>query len=122
MAGSIQKATGADSIAGKASLPDMIDWVAGAVAIITNDTMAAHLGVSCDRPTVIIANGNHHVRFTDYAGAGIQNVVTVYPPGLSLRAREKRGGIGFHHVAVSADIASIRAETVAGKLEGMIGN
>jgi ADP-heptose:LPS heptosyltransferase len=120
MAGVIQKRTGADSITGKASLTEMADWAAGAVAIITNDTMAAHLGVSCNRPTLIIANGNNYFRFTDYAGAGIGNVVTVYPR-VFLRARAKSKNGDFHHAAVTADIASITAEVVAGRLEGLIG-
>jgi ADP-heptose:LPS heptosyltransferase len=121
MAGVIQKQTGADSITGKATLVEMVGWVAGAVAIVTNDTMAAHLGVACNRPTLIIANGNNYFRFTDYAGAGIGNVITVYPQ-VFLRAREKQADGDFHHVAVTADIASITAEEVAGKLGLMIGD
>jgi ADP-heptose:LPS heptosyltransferase len=119
MADSIQKATGAHSIAGKASLPEMIGWAGGAAALVTNDTMAAHLGPSCNRPTLIIANGNNSLRFTDYARAGIGNVVTIYPR-VFLRKRKKRAEDHFHHVAVSADIASIGAETVAGELETLI--
>lgn len=120
LAGSIQKETGAGSITGRATLTEMVDWAGGAVAIVTNDTMAAHLGVSCNRPTLIIANGNNYFRFTDYIRAGIGNVITVYPR-VFLRAREKQAGGNFHHVAVTADIASIGADVVAGKLEEMMG-
>jgi len=35
----------------------MIDWVAGAQAVVSNDTMTAHLSVALMRPTVIVANG-----------------------------------------------------------------
>ncbi len=92
MAGVIGAATEIGNIVGKVSLTDMIDWVAGAAVIVTNDTMAAHLGVSCNRPTLIIANGNNHLRFTEYAGAGIANVVTLYPR-VFLRATAKGEGI-----------------------------
>lgn len=120
MAGVIQSATEIENIVGKASLVDMIDWVAGAAAVVTNDTMAAHLGPSCNRPTLIIANGTNSLRFTDYAAAGMRNVITVYPR-VFLREREKKGDPAAHHMAVSADIASIKAEVVAGKLKGLVG-
>jgi ADP-heptose:LPS heptosyltransferase len=119
MAAVIQQATGADSIAGKVSLTEMIGWVGGAEAIVTNDTMAAHLGVSFNRPTLIIANGNNSLRFTDYARARIGNVVTIYPQ-VFLRQKKRRAAGSFHHVAVSADIASIAGEVVVGELEKLL--
>lgn len=120
MAGVIGAATEIGNIVGKSSLADLIDWVAGAAAVVTNDTMAAHLGPSCNRPTLIIANGTNSLRFTDYAAAGIRNVITIYPR-VFLREREKGGNPAAHHMAVSADIASIKAEVVAGKLKELIG-
>jgi ADP-heptose:LPS heptosyltransferase len=120
MAADIQKRARADSIAGKVSLPELIQWVAGAQAVITNDTMAAHLGASLDRSTVIIANGVNYQRFTDYERAGIGNVATVYP--LVFSRKRKRVG-EFNHTyaeAVSADIASIKARSVLDALERLL--
>ena len=57
MARLIEEKTGAFNIAGRVSLLELLAWVAGARAVITNDTMAAHLGASCNRPTLIVANG-----------------------------------------------------------------
>jgi ADP-heptose:LPS heptosyltransferase len=113
----IAHSTDAHSIAGQVSLVEMLDWVAGAQAVITNDTMAAHMSVSCNRPTLIIANGVNYARFTDYAAAGIDRVVTVYPEVFT--AKRRRGGARFaYHYpdAVSRDIASISAREVLDKL------
>jgi ADP-heptose:LPS heptosyltransferase len=118
----IAESTNAQSIAGQVSLVDMLDWVAGAKAVITNDTMAAHMSASCNRPTVIIANGVNYARFTDYQPAGIDRVVTVYPD-VFLRQR-RRGGKNFaYHYpdAVSQDIASITAREVLDKLTAVLG-
>jgi ADP-heptose:LPS heptosyltransferase len=116
----IEARTGARSIAGRASLLELASCVAGACAVISNDTMAAHLGVSCNRPTVIIANGVNYERFTDYAEAGIPGVVTVYP-GVFVRRRQRLGNVPYHYPqAVSADMASIKANEVLDALRQLL--
>ncbi len=121
VARTLQQRTGALSIAGQVSLRELIDWVAGARAVITNDTMAAHLGVSCNRPTLIIANGVHHARFTDYEGAGIDGVATVYPDRFNRRRRrDAKIRLNYEDV-VTADIHSIDARTVVERLVQLLG-
>ena len=108
----IEARTGAHSIAGRVSLLQLLSYVAGAQSVVSNDTMAAHLGVSCNRPTVIVANGVNYERFTDYAEAGIHGVVTVYP-SVFVRRRKRLGEIPYHYPqAVSGDMASITADSV----------
>jgi ADP-heptose:LPS heptosyltransferase len=119
MAKTIQEATGAGSIVGNASLHEMIDWVSGAQAVLTNNTMAAHLSAACNRPAVIIANGDNYIRFTEYGSAGIDNIATVYPEVFQQR-RRRVGDYSLHYTAVSADIASITAGTVLNELEEIL--
>jgi ADP-heptose:LPS heptosyltransferase len=108
----IEARTGAQSVAGRMSLLELFRCVAGARGVISNDSMAAHLGVSCNRPTVIVANGVNYERFTDYAEAGINGVATVYP-GVFTRRRKRLGDIPYHYPqAVSQDMASIEAGEV----------
>jgi ADP-heptose:LPS heptosyltransferase len=117
MARAIQNRTDAQSIVGKVSLPELLHWVNGAKAVLTNDTMAAHLSASCNRPTVIIANGVNYFRFTEYGSAGIENVGTLYPDVFTHRRQRVGDGPYPYEAAVSADIASIRAASVIRKLE-----
>jgi ADP-heptose:LPS heptosyltransferase len=112
IANKIQQRTGAESIAGKLPVGELLNWIAGAQAVVTNDTMAAHVGVSLNRPTVIIANGLNYMRFSEYSHAGITQVVAVYSE--LFNRRRKRLGDGQHpyHETVTGDIASIRAAAV----------
>jgi ADP-heptose:LPS heptosyltransferase len=112
LARKIRQQTGAESIAGAVDLPELLRWVAGAVAVVTNDTMAAHVGVSLGRPTVIVANGVNYMRFAEYRGAGMEEVTTIYPEVLDRRRTRVGDGPYAYSETVSADIASIRAATV----------
>jgi len=113
----IEARTGAENIAGKVSLVELLNWVGGAAAVVTNDTMAAHMSVSCGRPTVIIANGVNYTRFTEYASAGIAHVATVYPEVFQ-RKRRRLGEFAYNYAdAVTEDIASIPAAEVLAKLD-----
>jgi ADP-heptose:LPS heptosyltransferase len=117
MADLIHRRTGADSIVGKVSLTEFIHWAAGAQAVVTNDTMAAHVAASCNRATVIVANGVNYMRFTEYGGIGMENIVTVYPSVFSRRRRRVGDGPYGYIDAVSADIESITAEAVLTALD-----
>ncbi len=112
----IQDRTGAESIAGQVTLIELLNWVGGAQAIVTNDTMAAHLGASCSRPTIIVANGVNYARFTEYERSGISRVATVYPDIFN-RKRRRLGEFSCNYEdVVTADIESIEARTVFEKL------
>ena len=117
MANIIGERTGASSIVGKVSLTEFVHWAAGAQAVVTNDTMAAHVAASCNRPTVIIANGVNYMRFTEYGNIGVNNVMTVYPAVFRSRRRRVGDGPYDYSEAVSADIESITAGDVLDKLE-----
>ena len=116
----IQQRTGAESIAGTVTLSTLLGWVAGAQAVVTNDTMAAHMGVSFDKPTVIVANGINYMRFSDYHNAGIDRVTTLYPDVLNRRRKRLGDGPYAYSETVSADIASIPASEVAEALDALL--
>ena len=116
----IQERTGADSIAGTVALSELLHWVAGAEAVVTNDTMAAHMGASLSRPTVIVANGVNYMRFSEYVNAGIEHVATVYPEVVNRRRKRVGDGQYAYSETVTADIASIKAATVIDSLRGLL--
>jgi len=120
MVRAIRERTDTESIAGTVPLLEFLRWVAGAEAVLTNDTMAAHLSATVNRPTVIIANGVHYTRFTEYSNAGIENVVTIYPDVFD-RIRKLTAKVSYNYPdAVSADIASIKACAVLEKLQTVL--
>jgi ADP-heptose:LPS heptosyltransferase len=112
LANKIQQQTGAESIAGKLAVSDLLRWIGGAQAVVSNDTMTAHIGVSLNKPTVIIANGTNYMRFSEYSHAGITQVASVYSE-LFNRTRKRLGDRPVpYHETVTADIVSIQAEAV----------
>jgi ADP-heptose:LPS heptosyltransferase len=116
----LERRTDARSLVGRLRLADMLSWIGGASAVVSNDTMASHLGVSLDRPTVIIGNGYNYLRFSEYVRAGITQVRTVYPKVFEQRRRERGEGPYEYHETVTADIASIPAGKVLEALEGVL--
>lgn len=119
MAEEIQSATGVQSVAGKSALLEMVNLVQHAMLLITNNTMAAHIGVACNCATIITANGDNYIRFTEYANAGIENVTTVYPK-IFMKKQKTGKANTLHYTAVTADIASIEAKDVLKELEAML--
>jgi ADP-heptose:LPS heptosyltransferase len=116
----IEQAVPVESLVGKATLTQLLSWVANAAAVISNDTMAAHLGAGFDVPTVIIANGVNYMRFADYSGAGITNVRTLYPRAV-MEKRKRYGNTSYaYSETVTADIVSIEASQVLAELCSML--
>lgn len=101
----------ARSLINQLSLPQMVSFFQHAALVISNNTMAAHLAVACNKPVIILANGDNHVRFTGYETAGINNVITIYPP--VFYQQQKAGKTqSLHYRAVTADITGITAADV----------
>lgn len=89
IAKTIADATGAKNITGTTTLPEMIEWMHNAAAAVCNDSMAAHLAVSCNTPLVMLSNGNKFYRFTAYKEAGIEKVATIYASPFLNKWRKK---------------------------------
>jgi ADP-heptose:LPS heptosyltransferase len=112
--------TGAENIAGKLSLSEMAHVTSNTKAVITNDSMELHMGASCNVPTIVIANGSKAYRFTDYEKVGITNIKAVYPRIFLDRYHKKGNDIYENYIPVTADIATIKAQTVFDLLENII--
>lgn len=120
IADKIVAATGAQSVVGEITLPEVAGWMKGSAAIISNDTMSSHLAVACNRPTLIVANGDNFYKFCDYKSAGITHVDNVYPD-LFIHQWKKRNHKPFkHYVAVTKDIATIPATRVYAALNQLL--
>ncbi len=50
---------------------------------MSNDTGTAHIGAAADIPVVVISNGNHFGRFTEYPKEIHPAVFYAYPPGIA---------------------------------------
>ncbi len=107
------------NVAGKTSLTEMVNLVAGAKAVVSNNTMAAHIAVACDTPVVIIASGDNYFRFTEYGSLPVTNVITVYPKVFQNKLKKYSSDL-IYYDAVSLDIATISAKTVFQSLKKIL--
>jgi len=66
-------------LTGKTHLIQLPEVIAKARLLITNDTMAAHIGVVLDIPTLVISQMNHYGRFVPYPKEIADKMVCVIP-------------------------------------------
>ena len=113
----IAAVTEVENITGRVSLAEMIDYTAFADAVITGDTMQAHLAASCNIPMVIIANGNTFARFSEYKTAGISGVETVYAKPFLRAWKKKNYALFSDYIATTDDITTIDAKDILQALQ-----
>lgn len=118
-ANKISTQSNTENIAGKTSLSEMVNLIAGAKAVISNNTMAAHIAVACNIPVVIVTSGDNYFRFTEYGSLDAANVITVYPKVFEKKFKKYSSDLIYYN-AVSADIASISAKTVFNALQKIL--
>ena len=78
----INKISGIQNIEDKArdgSLLELVELIAKAKLLITNDTCALHIGASLNTKTICITNGLHFGRFHPYPDEVSNFIKTIYP-------------------------------------------
>ena len=68
---------------GKSDLCQTIALIQGSLLVVSNDTSIAHIGAAADIPVVVISNGNHFGRFTEYPKELHPAVFYAYPPEIA---------------------------------------
>jgi ADP-heptose:LPS heptosyltransferase len=102
----IVSATGCQSVTGKTSLMEIMQWIAGSVGIISGDTMAAHISVSLQKNLVILSNGVNAKRFVNYEALGCSNVITLYSKQYQSYIKTRKSKSTY--MASSNDMKSIK--------------
>lgn len=60
------KVSGADSLCGMTSLPELVEVIRGAKLLIGNETSAVHIAAAVGTPSVCLLGGGHFGRFVPY--------------------------------------------------------
>jgi ADP-heptose:LPS heptosyltransferase len=68
--------------AGKTTLPELLELIAGAGLLVSNDTSAIHMGVQCGIPSVCIYKGNNYGRCMPYPDKMMPGFQICMPPDL----------------------------------------
>ncbi|WP_157098017.1 glycosyltransferase family 9 protein [Niabella ginsenosidivorans] len=120
LAADIEKMTGAINITGKTTLTEVIGWMENADAAVCNDSMAAHLAISCNTPVIIVSGGNNYPRFTTYEEAGIKNAKTVYAKPFLKKWKANKQQPFWHYTPVTRDLSTVSAEEVFAALHKLL--
>jgi ADP-heptose:LPS heptosyltransferase len=62
----LAKIDGAINMIGQTNLPQLLDLIRGAAAVLTNDTGPAHVSIALGAPTLVIVGGGHFGSFVPY--------------------------------------------------------
>ncbi|MFT4095428.1 MAG: glycosyltransferase family 9 protein [Niabella sp.] len=120
LAADIEKSTGAVNITGKTTLTEIIGWMKNAAVAVCNDSMAAHLAISCNTPVVIVSGGNNYPRFTTYEEAGTANAKTIYALPFLKKWKANKQQPFWYYTPVTSDMNTIRAEKVFATLQRLL--
>lgn len=116
----ITKESGSDKIkdlTGTTSLSELINLIANAKLLISNETCAVHIAASVDTKAVCISNGNHIGRFNPYPEDISKNIETIYPSEITDGFGRFPELVKEYHYLSYVNINSITSEDVYQKAE-----
>lgn len=64
---------------GNLSIPDLIQTLANAKYVVSNETGTVHLAAALNKKVFVISNGNHFGRWTEYPLEMGKNIIHIYP-------------------------------------------
>lgn len=100
------------SRAGTLALPDTISLIQQLDLLVSNNSMAYHVGMASGIPTVIITSGENPYRFTTFNADLFPDVRVVYPERFKAHWQAYTERQQFKFEPVKADIQGIPAATV----------
>lgn len=110
------------SFVGKTSLVESISLIQNACLLVSNNSMAYHVAMSSDVPTVLITNGDNAYRFTTFDHDRFPNVEVIYPPRFAHYYNDYLAKRPLKFVPVKLDIQQIQATTVLDAVNKVLNN
>ncbi|MEQ8533777.1 MAG: glycosyltransferase family 9 protein, partial [Imperialibacter sp.] len=98
------------NLAGQTSLLNLCKQISSANLLITNDTLALHIGVSHNVQVLCVANGNHYGRFMPYPKAISNKLTCVFPEDVDRLGEKER--VDKYLLKSDLDINSISVQKV----------
>ncbi len=78
------------NLAGTTTLPELLELIAGAALLVSNDTSAIHIGAQARIPSVCIYKGNNYGRCMPYPEGLLPNLKLCMPPDLCVLSESER--------------------------------
>ena len=103
---------------GKLNLIELIQIIAQAKLVITNDSSPFHIAVALDKKVICLSNGNNYGRFSPYPNQMYTNSSVIYPSEILTLSEEERLE-RFCKEVKNIDINEIEVELVFLKIKKM---
>ncbi len=96
------------NLAGKTRFPQLIRLISQSSLLVTNDTVAVHIGAALNIPMVVVSQMNHYGRFVPYPVAAGCNMACVVPGNY-----EKMDPVELHAKFINGSTVEIASITTA---------
>ena len=107
------------NLTGKTNLIQLTEKIAESNLLITNETVASHLGAATETNTICIANGRHIGRFSPYPKEYNLPISYIFPPKIEeeLKQNSKEEVYEKYCNSMGMDINEVSVERVAREVE-----
>jgi ADP-heptose:LPS heptosyltransferase len=96
----------------RSNLFETAEMIKTASLVITNDTSISHMGVAANKPVIIISNGEHYGRFSEYPKEIHDRVFYAYPAYITGSQKSFHELVEEFHNGSQLNIKTISSETV----------
>jgi ADP-heptose:LPS heptosyltransferase len=100
------------NLIGKTSLFQTTIIIQESTIVVSNDTCVSHIGVASDKPVVVISNGEHYGRFSEYPKEIYSLIFYAYPPEIANSMLSFNELVKKYQYGSRLNINSIQVETV----------
>jgi ADP-heptose:LPS heptosyltransferase len=101
-----------EDLTGKTTLPQLVNLIAGAKILISNESCAVHIAAAVGTNAVCISNGNHFGKFNPYPKSMAENIATLYPSEVNNQIDKYEDLIKRFAISSDIDINEISVESV----------
>ena len=105
-------------LTGKTSMKQLPALISKARLLITNDTMAVHIGAALDITSVVISQLNHYRRFVPYPREILKNMICVIP--ITFQNSGERALVERFQLGSEVDINLIKVDQVNSAIDCLL--
>jgi len=108
------------NLVGKTSLVELMNLIAGAQLLVSNETSAPHFAVAVGTPVIVLYNGNHYGRFVPYPSDVAYRYRAAYHPLIVSDFADYKKRSNELEGVRNLDIREISVESVEAQIDALL--
>ncbi len=101
----------------KLTLAETVETIQLCRLVVSNDTSVSHIGVAAKKPVIVISNGEHYGRFTEYPKNIYDKIYYAYPPAITASHLNFEELVELYQYGSRLDIKTISVQAVIDIIE-----